>query len=310
MNVRQGLKVFAVLAAAAVCTLAADDEKEEVAEILGEAAGELDEGRYADAARLYDEALQLEPENERAIEGYTTAVLALDEARVYEFIKEKSVTAGGVPPGVTARLAALWCRRGAYDRALDLVAKNETAEASFVRGRIYFSRGNIPRAIKELKDADMKGAAGAGYFLGEALLSAGRYTEAAYRLREFVEARPEVAVGYAALGEAYQRLNQLDKAAEVYEKALEIDGRCTRARANLAYIAYLKKDYGVSIRRYNRVLTDNPGDADALYNLATVYEKVDRSVARMKWQEFIEHYAGNPGEAVRVKNARKKVETL
>ena len=50
--------------------------------------------------------------------------------------------------------------------------------------------------------------------------------------------------------------------------------------------------------------------ADALYNLATVYEKVDRSVARMKWQEFIELYSGDPGEAVRVANAMKKVETL
>lgn len=313
MNVRRVLRIIAVSVAAVGCTFAVNGEENETGEVgrlLEKASASLEEGRYADAARLYEEVLEVEPTDEQAIDGYAEALLALDEARALEFIKEKSTTAVGVPPEVSARLAELWCRRGLTDAALDLIVKNETALASFVRGRIYFSRGDIPRAIKELKDADVKDVPGAGYFLGEALLSAGRYTEAAYHLRGFVESNPELAVGYAALGEAYQRLDELDKATEHYEKALEIDARCTRARANLAYIAYLRKDYAVSIQGYNRVLSDNPGDADALYNLATIYEQVDRSVARIKWQEFIDLYAGDPGETVRVANARKKVETL
>jgi tetratricopeptide (TPR) repeat protein len=313
VNVRRALRITVVFVAAVGCTFAVDGEKgknEEVGGLLDEAAANLEEGRYANAARLYEEVLKIEPADERAIEGYADALLALDEARALEFIKEKSTTPIGVSPDVSAELAELWCRRGLTDAALDLIVENETARASFVRGRIYFLKGDIPRAIKELKDADVKGVPGADYFLGEALLSAGRYTEAAYHLRGFVESNPELAVGYAALGEAYQRLDELDEAAGYYEKALEIDGRCTRARANLAFIAYLRKDYGISIQGYNRVLADNPGDADALYNLATIYEQVDRSVARIKWQEFVELYAGDPGEAVRVANARKKIETL
>ena len=313
MSIRRGIRTLPVLAAAVVLTFAVDGEDESernVAVMLDEAGAALEEGRYAEAARLYEDVLDVEPENGQAVEGYTTALLTLDEARAYEFVLERSTTAEGLPAAVSAKLAELWCRRGEYETALDLLEKNETPEASFVRGRIYFTQGNIPRAIKELKDADVTGVRGADYFLGEALLSAGRHTEAAYHFRGFVETKPELSVGYAALGEAYQGLGDLDKAAGYYEKALEIDDRCTRARANLAYVAYLEKDYGVSIQGYNRVLTDNPGDADALFNLATVYEKVDRSVARMKWQEFIELYSGDPGEAVRVANAMKKIETL
>jgi tetratricopeptide (TPR) repeat protein len=313
VSVRRGIRTLSVLAAAVVLSFAVDGEDESernVAFTLDEAGAALEEGRCAEAARLYGEVLDVEPENGQAVEGYATALLALDEARAYEFILERSTAAEGLPAGVSTKLAELLCRRGEYEAALDLLEKNETPEASFVRGRIYFTQGNIPRAIKELKDADVSGVRAADYFLGEALLSAGRHTEAAYHFRGFVETRPELSVGYAALGEAYQGLGDLDKAAEYYEKALEIDDRCTRARANLAYVAYLDKDYGGSIQGYNRVLADNPGDADALYNLATVYEKVDRSVARMKWQEFIELYSGDPGEAVRVANAMKKVETL
>jgi len=313
VSVRRGIRTLSVLAVAAVLTFAVDGEDESernVAVTLDEAGAALEEGRCAEAARLYGEVLDIEPENGQAVEGYATALLALDESRAYEFIIERSTAAEGLPASVSAKLAELLCRRGEYETALDLLEKNETPEASFVRGRIYFTQGNIPRAIKELKDADVSGVRGADYFLGEALLSAGRHTEAAYHFRGFVETRPGLSVGYAALGEAYQGLGDLDKAAEYYEKALEIDDRCTRARANLAYAAYLEKDYGGSIQGYNRVLADNPGDADALYNLATVYEKVDRSVARMKWQEFIELYSGDPGEAVRVANAMKKVETL
>jgi tetratricopeptide (TPR) repeat protein len=313
VNVCLGLRIAAVLAATVVYVFAVDgpdDEKKEAALALDEADAGLSEGRYADAARLYEGVLETQPDNERAIIGYAEALLALDEARAFKFMEERTGAVGKAPPEVSAKLAELWCRRGSCDAALNLIAKNETGEAAFVRGRIYFDQGNIPRAIKELKDADVKGVPGADYFLGEALLSAGRYTEAAYHLRAFVEMHKELAVGHAALGEAYQRLNELDKATEYYEKALEIDGRCTRARANLAYVAYLKKDYGVSIQGYNLVLTEKPGDADALYNLATVYEKVDRSVARMKWQEFVELYAGDPGEVVRVTNARKKIEAL
>jgi tetratricopeptide (TPR) repeat protein len=311
VSVRRGIRTLSVLAAVVVLSFAVDGENERnVAVTLDEAGAALEEGRCAEAARLYGEVLDVDPENGQAVEGYATALLALDEARAYEFVLERSTAAEDMPAGVSAKLAGLLCRRGEYETALELLEKNETPEASFVRGRIYFTQGNIPRAIKELKDANVSGVHGADYFLGEALLSAGRHTEAAYHFRGFVETRPELSVGYAALGEAYQGLGDLDKAAEYYGKALEIDDRCTRARANLAYVAYLEKDYGGSIQGYNRVLADNPGDADALYNLATVYEKVDRSVARMKWQEFIELYSGDPGEAVRVANAMKKVETL
>ncbi|UCE26421.1 MAG: tetratricopeptide repeat protein [Candidatus Coatesbacteria bacterium] len=304
------MSALTVAVVLAIAVNGQDEGERNVADILDEADAALEEGRYAEASALYENVLGVEPENEHAVEGYAAALSALDEARAYDFVLGRSTAAGGPPPAVSAKLAELMCRQGDYEGALDLLAKNETPEASFVRGRAYYKQGNIPRAIKELKDANVNGVPGADYFLGEALLSAGRHTEAAYHFRGFVEANPELSVGYAALGEACQGLGDLDKAAEHYEKALELDGRCTRARANLAYIAYLEKDYGVSIQGYNKVLADNPGDADALYNLATVYEKVDRSVARMKWQEFIELYSGDPGEAVRVANAMKKVETL
>ena len=72
-------------------------------------------------------------------------------------------------------------------------------------------------------------------------------------------------------------------------------------------MSFEQGDIGSAIKHYNEILIVDPWDAAALYNLALVYEKVDRSVARTKWAQYLEMHGANPREARRVEKVEEKL---
>lgn len=276
--------------------------------LLSEAETYLDEGVYDKAAAAYARVLETNPENEQAIYGYTHSLLALDERRALDYLKgEIAQNPGRLTDDIRVELASLWCRRGKVEEALELLNDIDAPGARAARGKAYLFEGDSGPAIKELKTAYVQGEPDARFFLAEALIAEGRYPEAIERLNELVEEYPYLPEVYGALGEAYHRSGLYDEALEQYDIALGYDATCRRALANKGRLSFEQGDYGSAIKYYNEILIADPWDAAALYNLALVYEKVDRSVARTKWTQFIEMYAANPREARRVEKAEEKL---
>ncbi|HET7225955.1 MAG TPA: tetratricopeptide repeat protein [Candidatus Eisenbacteria bacterium] len=79
---------------------------------------------------------------------------------------------------------------------------------------------------------------------------------------------PLSASEHTDLGLAYERRGQPALAASEYRRALRLDRRQVRARVNLGNLAAARGDWRSAEREYRRALALQPGDADALNNLA------------------------------------------
>ena len=275
--------------------------------LLKEARIQYEEGAYHRAAALYLNIINADPADEEASTGYMYCLLALDEKDTLEFLERAVDGPVGLSGTGAVVLAELRLRRGRSEDTADLLGGAGGGEAALVRGKIDLARRDSDPAVKEFKSARIYGLPEAEYYLGEALIASDRCSEAIAYLQGFTADYPYVAGGHAALGEAYQRSGRYESALAEYDRALVLDATCVRALCNKGWLHYEDGDYGAAIKCYNEVLLNDPWDADALYNLALVYEKVDRSVARNKWIQFIEMYDGRSGEEIRVERAKKKI---
>jgi Tfp pilus assembly protein PilF len=79
---------------------------------------------------------------------------------------------------------------------------------------------------------------------------------------------PLTAAEHVELGVAYERKGELDLAAREYESALRKDKRNFQARVNLGNVHLAKKEYGKARGEYLEALELNPGDPEAVNNLA------------------------------------------
>ncbi len=287
---------------------AAGQSPDDIEVLLREGESFYDEGAYDNAATKYARVLEIDPENNEAIYGYTYSLLALDEQLALDFLKrEFDRSPESLPDEVLIELSLLWCRRGKTDEALELLGDIDSPAASAARGKIRFFRGENGAAIKRLKKGYVLGDPDARFFLAEALIAEERYEEAIERLTELSEKYPYLPEVYAALGEAYELNGRYDNAQEQYDNALNYDATCRRALGGMGRMSFERGDYGSAIKYYNEILIVDPWDAAALYNLAIVYEEVDRSVARTKWTQYLEMHGSNPIEARRVKKVEEKL---
>ncbi|MCP4229139.1 MAG: tetratricopeptide repeat protein [bacterium] len=310
-NSSANLRRFALLALTVAILLALAATGQPAADIemmLDNAGTYYDAGDYGEAAQTFERILETDSTNAEAISGYTYTLLALDERRALDYLKsEAAQNTGAFPEELNVELASLWYRRGKTEEAVELLDGNEGGPACALRGRIYLGESEYDPAVKELKTAYVRGVPEARFFLAEALIGGGRYEEAVEHLTAFIEDYPYLPEAYAALGEAYHRGGRFDEALEQYDIALGYDATCRRALANKGRLSYERGDYGSAIKLYNEALLVDPWDAEALYNLAQVYEEVDRSVARAKWTQFLEMHSANPREARRAEKAKEKL---
>ena len=110
--------------------------------LLREGESFYDEGAYDNAAATYARVLEIEPENDEAIYGYTYSLLAFDERLALDFMKgglDKSPES--FPDDVLVELSLLWCRRGKTDEALELLDGIDSPAASAARRHEAAGRG-------------------------------------------------------------------------------------------------------------------------------------------------------------------------
>ena len=180
---RPYIAVLSVPAIIVLAIAAVGQSPEDIELLLNEAETYFDEGAYGEAATAYADILEIDPENEQAIYGYTHSLLAFDEQQTLDYLKyEFTQNPGRLTDDVRVELALLWCRRGKVEEALELLNDIDTPGACAARGKAYLFGGDSGPAIKELKTAYVQGEPDARFFLAEALIAEGRYPEAIERL--------------------------------------------------------------------------------------------------------------------------------
>jgi Tfp pilus assembly protein PilF len=92
-----------------------------------------------------------------------------------------------------------------------------------------------------------------------------------------IEKQPEtVPIAYTNLGSVYQKMGQLDKAMENYDKAITLDPNDYLAYNNRGAIFAKVGQFDKAIESYNKAVISNPGDYKAYFNRGLSYDKMGR----------------------------------
>src|SRR5438876_6581093 len=103
-------------------------------------------------------------------------------------------------------------------------------------------------------------AVGSPQVRAEALLRQGKTSEAVSLLLQLHESQPQNSQICLQLGIGYTQLQQLEKAAEFYRKALRLNPRLIAARKNLATVLWFLNQKEKSVEEFLGVLKMAPSD--------------------------------------------------
>jgi serine/threonine-protein kinase len=99
-----------------------------------------------------------------------------------------------------------------------------------------------------------------------------------------VKADPTFAIGYAALGEAFRLKNQVDpnpkwieQARSNLDRAVQLDDKLAGPYDSLGRLHSRLGQYDLAIQEFQKAVTINPRDPDALIGMAGAYERMSRA---------------------------------
>jgi len=179
----------------------------------------------------------------------------------------------------------------AFRRVLDL--QPDSSRGLYMLGTVQLVSGDTGQAIETLRRAIAAGAGHGAYTnLGQALYLERRYADAAGAFEKAAQLAPKSPIKHRNLGDAYERLGQVEKAKEAYRRGVELcneelktnphDGRMLSMLA--VYEAKLG-DHSAASRHASAAIAVSPRMADVLYRRAVVLAlagRVDESMAALE----------------------------
>ena len=169
------------------------------------------------------------------------------------------------------------------DRAGDLAALQDEAVARLAR----LMHINVTAAMLHDTGGSVTPAAYEDYLSALGYMQRydkpGNLDSAVGALNKAVSTDPQFALGYAALGQAYQlkyvvdpNPKWIDEASANCKRALELDSHLPAAYVTLGRIHDDSGKYDLATQEFQRALDLNPRDADALNGIGQSYEKANR----------------------------------
>ncbi|MDP2937289.1 MAG: serine/threonine-protein kinase [Dehalococcoidia bacterium] len=252
-------------------------------------------GRYDEAIRCYDRALELDPQYAAAWINKGNSLHSLgryDEAiRCYDRALELDPQYAAASNNKGNSLHSL----GRYDeaicccdRALELDPQDAATWSSKGNSRHRLARyDEAIRCYDRALELDPQDAA-AWNNKGLSLHSLGRHEEAIRCCDRALEINPQYAAAWHNRGNSLNSLGWHDEAIRCCDRALELDPQYAAAWYNKGIGLNRLSRYDEAICCYDRALGLDPQDANALYAKALVQEKVGcMGDAASSYQKFI-----------------------
>ena len=252
-------------------------------EIFAKAVSLHEEGRLAEAERLYQAVLKAEPNNFGGL--HYLGVLRAQQNRLDEAITllglalaqdpnsaEAHNHAGSVFHARKRHRDAIAC----FEKALSI--DPDYAEAHYNRGTALQALGRHQSAIESYQAAlaTEPGLAAAHYNLGTALQALNRHQEAIQQYERALAIEPGYAQAHLGLGGALQALGRHEAALAQYEKALSIEPELAGVRQRLGNALQALDRNEEAVAEYEKALADNPDDAETQTNFGLTLQALNR----------------------------------
>ncbi|MDH3272450.1 MAG: tetratricopeptide repeat protein [Gemmatimonadota bacterium] len=257
-------------------------------------------GMMEDAAREFEQALQIEPTQARA--NFMMGLIAFRLGRLEEALNHF----GSMPPGAgnnysVYRNTALTLELlGRYEDALGaldaaLVTRPTDPAVHLARAVIHIKRGDIPKALDALRiyrtSSDVKKPS-PQYYAYTVLASAvgGDLDYAVAVGREGLGHYPDSGPILVNTGQVLERRGEVEAASALYKRATQTNPPLPQAHKNLGDHAYAHGDQEGARAQYEKAVKLAPRLGDDVYlRLGTLaYQGNDRDVALLLWRRALD----------------------
>lgn len=193
-------------------------------------------------------------------------------------------------------------------KAIDLLP--EYADARIMYLQYLLSEGKLERAktFAEESVAVAPYDPSAPKLLGDVFMREKAYKEAIWLYQKVVALTPSAPFTYLAIGKAYSRLGDKDKAIGAFRKSLQQgqgDG-LYEVKFLLGVLLSEKGEYNEAAHFFEGFLKKFPGDISTMNNLALVYEKTGKTAkAKLMWIKI-----KNAGDDTRREKAERKIDAM
>jgi tetratricopeptide (TPR) repeat protein len=249
-------------------------------------------GALADARRLYESILRLEPDHAEAQHQLGVLLLQSGEAEkalaLIQAAAKSDPDSAIVASDLATALHALGRTApaiGAYEKALAL--DPNLAEAHYGLGSILFSQSRLDEALASLQKAAMidPDYAEAHHLIGAALRQALRPAQAIVHYRRALDIDPDYALARADLAGALREARKLTEAAVEYQKAIALDPLSADAYNGLGLVQDAQNLPHEALASFDRALALRPDDAEIHTNRGLVLQVLGEiAVARAEFE--------------------------
>jgi len=257
-------------------------------------------GMMEDAAREFQQALEIEPAQARA--NFMMGLIDFRRGRLEDALEHF----GSMPPGagdnysVHRNTALILELLGRYDEALGaldeaLVSRPTDPAIHLARAIIHVKRADIPKALDALRlyrtSPDVK-TPSAQYYAYTVLASAiaGDLDYAVAVGREGLGHYPDSGPILVNTGQVLERRGDVEAAAALYKRATQANPPIPQAHKNLGDQAYAHGDQEGARAQYEKAVKLAPRLGDDVYlRLGTLaYQGNDRDVALLLWRRALD----------------------